>query len=119
MPKIERKTRVIDARDQVLGRLATRIAILLMGKDKPGYVPYHDQGDAVLVANVDKMKITGKKLEQKKYYRHSGRPGQLKERSLGEVMAKNPSKVLWHAVYNMLPKNKLRKGRMKRLQFKK
>lgn len=117
MKKIERKTHTIDATDQVLGRLASRIALILTGKNKPVYVPNIDVGDIVVVKNVKKIKITGQKLEQKKYYHHSGYPGGLKTKKMSEVFAKDPSEVLCRAVYNMLPKNKLRKQRFKRLRF--
>ncbi|MBL7141648.1 50S ribosomal protein L13 [Patescibacteria group bacterium] len=117
-PEIRRKVHAIDATDQSLGRLASRIAQLLIGKGKPSYVPNLDLGDIVVVKNVKKIKITGRKLEQKKYYHHSGYPGGLKTRKMKEVFAKSPDQVLHKAVYNMLPKNKLRKPRIKRLRFK-
>ena len=118
MRKVERKTHTIDASDKVLGRLATEITRLLSGKNKASYVPYLDLGDAVIVENAGKIKITGKKLEQKKYYHYSGYPGGLKTKKMGEVFAKNPAEVLYRAVYNMLPKNKLRKRMFKRLKIK-
>ena len=111
------KTYHIDAKGKVLGRLASRIAVILTGKHKPEYIPYLDKGDKVVVKNVSEMKITGKKMKQKKYYRHSGYPGGLKTKTLEEVFSKNPAEVLRRAVWNMLPKNKLRKQRIKRLQF--
>jgi large subunit ribosomal protein L13 len=117
MEKTSKKIHKIDATGKVAGRLATQIAQILMGKDKPDYQPYLDGGDAVMVENVDKMKFTGKKLEQKLYYHHSGYPGGLKEQKMGEVFEKNPSEVLKKAVWNMLPKNKLRKPRIKKLKF--
>ncbi len=111
------KTHYIDAKGKVLGRLASKIAILLSGKNNPDYVPYLDKGDKVVVRNVELMKITGKKMQQKKYYRHSGYPGGLKVKTLEEIFQKNPAEVLKRAVYNMLPKNKLRKLMLKRLEF--
>ena len=104
----------IDATNKVLGRLASQIAILLRGKDKPDFVPYLDKGDKVMVTNVDKIKITGKKLDNKIYYRHSGYPGGLKEKLMREFPL---SELLRKAVYNMLPKNRLRKGMMEKLEI--
>lgn len=118
MIKIERKTHTLDATNQVLGRLASKIAQLLIGKGKESYRPNIDVGDIVIVKNTKKMKITGQKLDQKLYYHHSGYPGGLKTKKMGQVFAKNPDQVLHKAVYNMLPKNKLRKPRIKRLRFK-
>lgn len=118
MRSITRKIHTFDATDQSLGRLASRIALVLIGKNKPSYVPHIDVGDIVVVKNIKKIKITGQKLKQKLYYHHSGYPGGLKTKKLDEVFEKNPSEVLCRAVYNMLPKNKLRKQRFKRLRFK-
>ena len=114
---MERKTHLIDATDKVLGRLASRIAILLRGKHKPDFAPYRDQGDFVKVKNVDKIKLTGRKMAQKKYYRHSGYPGGLKTTSLEELFSRDPAEVLRRAVFGMLPKNRLRKKQIKRLLF--
>jgi len=115
--KIERKIHNFDATGKVAGRLATQMAQILMGKNKPDYKDYLDMGDIVVVENVGKMKFTGKKLEQKVYYHHSGYPGGLKVKKVKEVFAKNPEDVLKKAVWNMLPKNKLRTPRIKRLKF--
>jgi len=112
-----RKTHTIDATNKILGRLATRIALTLTGKRKTNYLPNMDMGDEVIVNNVSKIKVTGRKFEQKIYYHHSGYPGGLKERKMKDVFARNPSELLKKAVYNMLPKNKLRSGRMKRLEM--
>ncbi|MFH1187852.1 MAG: 50S ribosomal protein L13 [bacterium] len=117
MKKIDRQIHKIDAEGKTHGRLATGIAILLMGKNKANYLPNIDNGNFVEVANASKMKFTGKKLDQKKYYSYSGYPGGLKERKMKEVFKKNPQEVLHKAVYNMLPKNKLRKEFIKRLKF--
>lgn len=117
MLKIDRKTHNIDAADQVLGRLASKIALLLIGKGKESYQPNIDNGDIVIVKNTKKIKITGKKLDQKLYYHHSGYPGGLKTKKMGDVFKSDPNQVLHKAVYNMLPKNKLRKPRIKRLRF--
>lgn len=115
--KVERKTYTINAEGQILGRLATKIAILLQGKNKPDFVPYKDMGDVVMIKNIEKIKLTGKKMKQDKYYRHSGYPGGFKEIPVKRVFDKNPSQVLKRAVLGMLPKNKLRAKRIKRLKF--
>ena len=115
---MERKTHTIDASGRVLGRLATEIAILLRGKHKPDFVLNKDVGDFVVVKNADKIKITGKKIEQKKYYHHTGYLGGIKETPLKKLFSENPGDVLKRAVYGMLPKNKLRPGQIKRLKFK-
>jgi len=115
---MNRQTHIIDATGKVLGRLASEIAILLRGKHKPDFVPYKDMGDFVIVKNVEKLKLTGKKIEQKKYFRHSGYIGGLKETSLKELFQSKPSEVLKKAVFGMLPKNKLRAKQIKRLKFK-
>lgn len=107
----------IDATGKVLGRLATEIAIVLRGKNKPTFQPHLDEGDNVIVTNASKIKITGKKLEQKVYYRYSGYPGGLKEKKMIEIFKKNPGEVLQKAVYNMLPKNRLRDRMFKRLKI--
>ena len=118
--KIERKTHKLDATDQAPGRLATEVATLLIGKRKTNYQPHVDMGDHVVVANVDKMKITGKKMEQKEYIHHTGYPGGIKRATMAKIWGtKGPGDVLRRAVKNMLPKNKLQKGRMKRLVIKK
>jgi large subunit ribosomal protein L13 len=114
---MERKTHTIDAKDRPLGRLATEIAILLRGKHKPDFERGKDMGDIVIVKNVDKIRLTGKKLKQKIYYRHSGYIGGLKEIPLETLFKKDPREVLRKAVWGMLPKNKLRKKMIKRLQF--
>jgi len=116
-PKINRKIHKIDAEGKVAGRLASELAILLMGKNKSSYAPNVDNGDFIEVSNVDKLKFTGKKLLQKKYYHYSGYQGGLKEKKLKDVFEKSPNIVLHKAVYNMLPKNKLRKNFIKRLKF--
>jgi len=111
------KTHIIDASSKTLGRLSTEIANLLRGKHKPDFLPYKNTGDFVMVKNVDKIKFTGKKLEKKKYYRHSGYLGGLKETSLKRLFQKNPKEVLRRAVFGMLPKNKLRARIIKKLKF--
>jgi len=114
---MKRQTHIIDATGKVLGRLASQIAILLRGKHKPDFVPHKDMGDFVIVKNVDKIKVTGKKFEQKKYYYHSGFLGGLKEIPFKRIFKKNPARVLKMAVFGMLPKNKLRAKQIKRLKF--
>ena len=114
---MERKTHIIDATDKVLGRLATEIAILLRGKYKPNFVPYKDIGDFVVVKNVNKIRLTGKKLEQKIYYHHTGYLGGLKETPLKKLFERNPGEILKKAVFGMLPKNKLRVRQIKRLKI--
>jgi large subunit ribosomal protein L13 len=113
----ERKTYTIDASGKILGRLASEIAILLRGKHKPRFQPNEDGGDFVIVKNVSEIRVTGKKMEQKKYYHHSGYMGGLKEISLKELFAKDPAQVLRIAVSKMLPRNKLRRKQIKRLKF--
>lgn len=114
---IKRNWHFFDAKDEILGRLATRIAHLLMGKNKPSYVPWQDRGDSVVVTNVGKIKVTGRKEKQKVYFRHSGFPGGLREETLEKLRQRKPREIIRRAVFNMLPKNKLRKGRMNRLKL--
>lgn len=115
---MQRATHTIDASGVSLGRVATQAAVLLMGKHKASYVPYQDQGDAVVVTNYRTMKFTGSKMEQKRYFRPTTRPGSLKSESLRELWNRRPEAVLRKAVYGMLPKNTLRKGMIKRLVIK-
>ncbi|HWF38978.1 MAG TPA: 50S ribosomal protein L13 [Candidatus Acidoferrales bacterium] len=107
---------VIDAKGQVLGRLATRIARLLIGKDKPQFTPYLDCGDHVIVINAESVKLTGNKMDQKIYRHHSGYPGGLKEIPIKLLMQRRPEEVVREAVLGMLPKNKLRARRAKKLR---
>lgn len=113
--KIERKIYEIDASNRSFGRVASEIAIILRGKHKPEFVPYLDQGDFVKIKNIKDIKITGKKLDEKIYYRHSGYIGNLKQERLKELNKRKPGEFLYRAVYGMLPKNKLRKEMIKRL----
>ena len=107
---------LVDAKNKTLGRLASKIAIRLRGKHKPEFSPNADLGDYVVVINAKKISVTGKKLTQKKYYRHSGYPGGIKHKSLGQVLEDSPSKAIKSAVKGMLPKNKLGKNMMKKLK---
>lgn len=117
---VQRDKHDIDATDKPLGRLASEIAILLRGKQKPSWLPHIDAGDFVEILNVDKLKVTGNKAEQKIYYRHSEYPGGLKEATFRERAEKGDyDGILSDAVYNMLPANRLRQHLMKRLTFKK
>ena len=107
---------LVDASDKTLGRLSTNIAKILMGKNKPEYTPHNDVGDYVVVINADKVKVTGNKAEQKKYYKHSLYPGGLKEKSYKEVLESTPERIIENAVKGMLPKNKLGKSIIKKLK---
>ncbi len=115
--EIKREWHLLDAKGQVLGRLATKIATLLIGKHKKDYVPHQDVGDNIVVINAREVRVTGRKEKQKVYRRHSGYPGGLKSTTLGELREKDPTKIIKFAVYNMLPGNRLRKGRMIRLKI--
>jgi large subunit ribosomal protein L13 len=118
MENIVRKIITVDAENKPLGRLAVEVAVLLRGKNKPDYVPYKDCGDTVIVKNVDKMKFTGNKLENKNYFHYTGYLGNLKHKTLKEFLIKRgPKEVLRNAVMGMLQKNKLRARQIKRLRF--
>jgi len=114
--EIEREWHVIDASDKVLGRLATQVANLLMGKHKPIFSHNLDTGDFVVIINADKVHTTGNKAKQKLYYRHSGYPGGLKSISLEKMMQTNPARVIEHAVKGMLPHNRLGAKMVKKLK---
>lgn len=107
---------VVDATDAVLGRLATRVARILIGKDKPSFTPYLDSGDHVVVINADKVRLTGNKIEQKVYYSHSGYPGGLKAVPVKRVRRTRPEWIVREAILGMLPKNKLQARRAKKLR---
>lgn len=113
---IERNWYEIDAEGEVLGRLASRVAHILRGKHKPTYTPHLDMGDYVVVINASKIRLTGKKLEDKLYYRHSGFPGNLKVIKCKDLLAKHPERVLALAVSGMLPKNRLGRKLLKKLK---
>ncbi|MCM1985331.1 50S ribosomal protein L13 [Lyngbya confervoides] len=104
---LEQKWYVIDAQNQRLGRLATQIAMILRGKNKPTYTPFMDTGDFVIVVNADKVEVTGRKREQKLYRRHSGRPGGMKVETFSQLQARIPERIVETAVKGMLPKNAL------------
>jgi large subunit ribosomal protein L13 len=115
--EIERHWYVVDAEAKTLGRLATQIADVLRGKDKPAYTPHVDTGDFVIVVNAEKVRVTGQKLDQKIYYRHSGYPGGLRSRTLREQLERRPEEVLRKAVKGMLPKNKLASAQLRKLKI--
>lgn len=114
---VNRAWRLFDAQSNSLGRVASDIAKVLIGKDKAFYSPNIDVGDYVVVVNAEKVKLTGRKLSDKKYYSHSGYPGGFKEISIGEMLEKHPERVMLKAVSGMLPDNKLKKERLKRLKI--
>jgi large subunit ribosomal protein L13 len=114
---ISRKWYVIDASEAPLGRIATVAATLLTGKGKPMFTQHIDTGDYVIIINTDQLVVTGKKLQDKMYYRHSNYPGGLTETTLAEQMTKDSTKVFEHAIRGMLPVNKLRKARLERLKI--
>lgn len=114
--EIEREWYVVDAEGETLGRLASRIAPVLRGKHKPTFTPHMDCGDYVVVINADKVHVTGRKLDQKMYHRHSGYPGGLKSITLRDQLATHPERVLQAAVKGMLPKNKLGRRMIKKLK---
>jgi len=114
--EIKREWHVIDATDQVLGRLATQVTRLLMGKHKPIFTRHLDTGDYVVIINADKVRVTGNKAKQKVYYRHSGYPGGLKSITYDKLMETNPTRVIEHAVKGMLPHTRLGAKMMKKLR---
>ena len=114
--EVEREWVVIDATDQVLGRVAAKAAHILKGKHKPQYTPHVDTGDFVVIINADKIRVTGTKATSKEYYRHSGFPGGLKMETFAEAMQKHPERVIEHAVKGMLPKNTLGRKQGKKLK---
>ena len=114
--EVERKWHLVDAKGKTLGRLASRVAILLRGKHKPTFTPHVDVGDFVVVVNADKVALTGKKWKEKLYIHHSGYPGGLKSISAEKVMEKKPERLITMAVQGMLPKNKLGRKLLKKLK---
>ncbi len=114
--EIDRKWYVVDAENKVLGRLATEIASRLRGKHKPTFSPFMDNGDFIIVTNADKIQLTGNKWDDKKYYRHTGYIGGIKEASAKELLEKHPTDLVMKAVKGMLPKNKLGRAQLKKLK---
>ena len=114
--EIDRGWWLIDATDQPLGRLATRVATLLAGKHKPTWSPHLDTGDHVVVVNASRIRVTGNKLSQKRYYRHSNYPGGLREESLADLLARKPERAVEMAVQGMLPRNRLGKAMFRKLK---
>ena len=120
VPKLKDITRewhLVDAEGRVLGRLASRVASILMGKEKPTYTDFLDCGDFVIVVNAEKVRLTGKKLSDKLYYRHSGYPGGLKQMTAAEVLEKHPERLIRSAVKGMLPRNKLGRKMLSKLKI--
>ena len=120
MPKpgeVAAQWHVVDATDQVLGRLAARVAMIIQGKNKPTYTPHVDTGDFVVVVHAAKIQVTGNKLDQKMYHRHSGYPGGLRSRSLREQLERRPTEVLRKAVKGMLPRNRLGRAQIGKLKI--
>ncbi|MDP9286209.1 MAG: 50S ribosomal protein L13 [Actinomycetota bacterium] len=115
--EIQRDWLIVDAEGKTLGRLATQIAERLRGKNKPQFAPHVDTGDFVVVVNAEKIAVTGKKLEQKIYYKHSGYPGGLRERTLKEQLNRQPTEVLRKAVKGMLPRNRLGRQQLTKLKI--
>ncbi len=114
--EIDRKWYVVDAENKVLGRLASEIASRLRGKHKPTFSPFMDNGDFIIVTNADKIQLTGNKLDNKKYYRHTGYIGGIKEASARELLVKHPTDLITKAVKGMLPKNKIGRAQLKKLK---
>lgn len=115
--QVERKWHVIDAEDKTLGRLASEIARILRGKNKPQYTPHVDTGDFVVVVNADRVKVSGRKAEQKLYRRHTGYPGGLRETSYEQMMDRKPTEILRKAVWGMIPKTRLGRQQFKKLKI--
>ena len=113
---LEKKWLLLDATDKTLGRLSAKISSILMGKNKAQYTPHNDLGDYIVVINAEKVKVTGNKDIQKKYYRHSGYPGGLKSSTFSEIIEKNPEDIILKAVKGMLPKNKLSNSMISKLK---
>ena len=113
---LEKKWLLLDATDKTLGRLSAKISSILMGKSKAQYTPHNDLGDYIVVINAEKVKVTGNKDIQKKYYRHSGYPGGLKSSSFSEIIEKSPEDIILKAVKGMLPKNKLSNSMISKLK---
>ena len=113
---LDKKWLLLDARDETLGRLSSKIASILMGKNKAQYTPHNDLGDYVVVVNAEKIRVTGNKDIQKKYYKHTGYPGGLKSSTFSDIIEKNPENLILKAVKGMLPKNKLSNSMISKLK---
>ena len=113
---INKEWYIIDAKKAILGRLASKVATILRGKHKPSFLPYVDNGDYIIVVNAGSVKITGNKMNDKKYFKHTGYIGNLKTSNLGDMLKKNPSFVIKNAVKGMLPKNSLGRSMIKKLK---
>ena len=114
--EVKRDWLLVDASDKVLGRLASQIALRLRGKHKPEYTPHVDTGDFVIVINAEKVAVTGNKLRDKRYWRHSGHPGGIRSRTLGEMLEQRPEEVIRKAVRGMLPRNRLARKQLTKLK---
>ena len=114
--EVEKKWYLFDAKDEVLGRIAAKIAVYLRGKNKPIFTPHVDTGDFIVVVNAEKVKLTGNKLDSKIYYHHTGYPGGIKAETARQRLRSNPEKVISDAVWGMLPKNRLSRAMMKKLK---
>ncbi len=114
--EVEKKWYVVDADGMVVGRLASRVAAILRGKHKPTYTPHVDTGDYVIIVNAEKVRFTGKKLEQKVYYHHTGYPGGLRKFTAKEIMMKHPERIIISAIKGMMPKNRLGRQQIKKLK---
>ena len=114
---VEHEWHLVDANDQVVGRLATRIAMILMGKHRPTYTPHVDTGDYVVVVNAEKVRFTGRKMDQQKYFHYTGYPGGLRERPVREVLSDKPEDVVYLAVRRMLPKTRLGRQMIRKLKI--
>jgi large subunit ribosomal protein L13 len=115
--EVERNWYVVDATNQTLGRLATQVATILRGKHKPQYTPHEDVGDFVIVVNAEKVAVTGRKLDQKRYYRHTGYPGGIRDITLRRQLELHPTRVIEHAVKGMLPRGPLGRRQLKKLKI--
>ena len=115
--EVKREWYIIDAKDKVLGRLASKLASMLQGKHRPDYTPHVDQADFIVVVNVEKIKLTGKKLDQKIYWRHSGYIGGLKLETARKLLERKPEQLIYLAVKRMLPRNRMRKKLLKKLKI--
>jgi large subunit ribosomal protein L13 len=114
---VERRWWVLDATDLPLGRLASRVALILQGKNKPVYTPHVDTGDFVIVVNAEKVAVSGRKAQKKTYFRHSGYPGGARSVTFDELMSRHPDRVIRHAVRGMLPKNRLARNQLRKLKI--